>query len=80
MHVVLRTKHRLPSRLPHIVTVGTMKYKFSHWHKETLVYAHSETAIRIQTSKKAEKRYIRKIIRSSDGCVIEVLDAYRVRK
>jgi hypothetical protein len=80
MHVVLRTMRRLPSSPPHIVIVESITYKFSHWHKETMVYEHQKTTIRIQTCKKGVKRYIRKILRSSDGRVIELIDGYRVRR
>ena len=79
MHVILRLTGALPSKLPHVVVVEKVKYSFLHWQKETMVYRHDNAAMRIQTRKVGLKRYVRKIVRSSDGHIFENVDGYRLK-
>ena len=80
MHVVICLKGFLPSKPPHMLIVESKMYKFVRWHRETLVYEYKDTAIRIQTCKKDVKRYVRNIVRSSDGYILTAVDGYRISK
>ena len=84
MHVTLAVKKRLPSRPPHYVVYEGRYYSFIKWHRDTLVYRFGDVAggvmVRIQTHSVNGLRYIRCMVRSDDGRMLQTIDGYRKRR
>lgn len=82
MHVIVQVKKALPTKRPHLVVVDDVWYHFFNWKKDTMVFQnkHGSVSFCIETRKVGEKRYVRKMLRSSDGSLYESADAYRVIK
>ena len=83
MHTHLQQRVALPDPRPNLLIVDDCFYVFTQWDGDTMVYtsnADPRCRIRVVTKKRDGRRLVRRMLRTTDGKLLTIVDAYRVTK